>query len=216
MWFGTDQGVYQYNGKTFRNFNQKDGLQHIDISRRSILVDKSGKIWVGTHRGVYQYDAEADQQGKPSFSVFSLLPEINTADIFEDKSGNIWFASSNQGVFKYDGKTITNFHEKAQLGENYAGGIAQDPAGNMWFVFKNGICRYDGKSFTEYTAKDGLGGTEFWGILIEKSGIIWITARGSNTRFNPSISLPNPKAFSVFLGRWVYLLCAKHVPRSIR
>jgi ligand-binding sensor domain-containing protein len=182
MWFGTDQGVYQYNGKTFRNFNQKDGLQHIDISRRSILVDKSGKIWVGTHRGVYQYDAEADQQGKPSFSVFSLLPEINTADIFEDKSGNIWFATSNQGVFKYDGKTITNFNEKAQLGENYAGGIAQDPAGNMWFVFKNGICKYDGKTFTEYTSKDGLGGTEFWGILIEKSGIIWITARGSNTR----------------------------------
>lgn len=209
MWFGTDQGVYQYNGKTFRNFNQKDGLQHIDISRRSILVDKSGKIWVGTHRGVYQYDAEADQQGKPSFSVFSLLPEINTADIFEDKSGNIWFATSNQGVFKYDGKTITNFNEKAQLGENYAGGIAQDPAGNMWFVFKNGICKYDGKTFTEYTAKDGLGGTEFWGILIEKSGIIWITARGSNTRYNPSISLPNPKAFSVFTSANGFTCCVQ-------
>jgi ligand-binding sensor domain-containing protein len=70
MWFGTDQGVYQYNGKTFRNFNQKDGLQHIDISRRSILVDKSGKIWVGTHRGVYQYDAEADQQGSLALVYF--------------------------------------------------------------------------------------------------------------------------------------------------
>ena len=116
----------------------------------------------------------------------------------EDKSGNIWFASSNKGVFRYDGKTIVNFNEKEGLGENYAGGMAQDPTGNMWFTMKNGICKYDGKTFTEYTPKDGLGGTEFWGIIIEQSGIIWITARGSTTRFDPSVPLPNPEAFTVF------------------
>jgi ligand-binding sensor domain-containing protein len=130
----------------------------------------------------------------------------------EDKSGNIWFASSNKGVFRYDARPasgrrktlptgqagITNIAEKEGLGENYAGGIAEDKAGNMWFTMKNGICKYDGKKLTEYTAKDGLGGTEFWGIYIEQSGIIWVTARGSTTRFDPSVPLPNPKAFTVF------------------
>lgn len=114
----------------------------------------------------------------------------------EDKNGNIWFASSDKGVFRYDGKAIINIAEKEELGKNYAGGIAQDEAGNMWFTMKNGICKYDGKTLTEYTTKDGLGGTEFWGIYIEQSGIIWITARGSTTRFDPSIS--NSKAFTVF------------------
>jgi ligand-binding sensor domain-containing protein len=33
----------------------------------------------------------------------------------EDKSGNIWFASSNKGVFRYDGKTIINIAEKEEL-----------------------------------------------------------------------------------------------------
>ncbi|MFN8346325.1 MAG: two-component regulator propeller domain-containing protein [Spirosomataceae bacterium] len=203
MWFGTDRGVYKYNGKTFRNYNQKDGLNHLDITRKGILVDKSGTIWVGTHGGVYQYDPAADSKGSKSFSLFRELPPINVAGIMEDKSGNIWFASSNQGVFRYDprravGKTITHLAEKEGLGENYAGGIAQDKAGNLWFTMKNGICRYDGKTFTEYTSKDGLGGTEFWGIIIEQSGIIWITARGSTTRFDPSVPLPNPKAFTVF------------------
>ena len=198
LWFGTDQGVYKYDGKTFRNYNQKDGLSHIDISRKSILVDKSGTIWVGTHGGVFVYDPSADSNGAKSFSLFQQLPSINVAGIMEDKTGNIWFASSNKGVFRYDGKTITNIAEKEELGENYAGGIAQDKAGNMWFTMKNGICKYDGKTFTEYTAKDGLGGTEFWGIIIEQSGIIWITARGSTTRFDPSVPLPNPKAFTVF------------------
>ncbi len=243
LWFGTDQGVYKYDasndaGKTlpigalaksrFRNYNQKDGLSHIEISRKSILVDRSGSVWVGTHGGVFRYDPIVDNMGGQSFSLFKLLPPINVAGIMEDKDGNIWFASSDKGVFRYDPSAslksgrktlptgqagITNISEKAGLGENYAGGIAQDKAGNMWFTMKNGICKYDASGdagtglpagalaqagFTEYTAKDGLGGTEFWGIYIEESGIIWVTARGSTTRFDPSIPLPNPKAFTVF------------------
>lgn len=206
MWFGTDQGVYKYDpsaslragGKSFKNYNQKDGLNHLDITRKGILVDKSGNIWVGTHGGVYRYDPVADSEGRKSFSFFKELGKLNIAGIMEDRSGNIWFATSENGVFRFDGKMISNIAEKVALGENYAGGLAQDKAGNMWFTMKNGICKYDGNTLTEYTAKDGLGGTEFWGIYIEESGIIWVTARGSTTRFDPSIPLPNPKAFKVF------------------
>jgi ligand-binding sensor domain-containing protein len=153
---------------------------------------------VGTHGGVYKYDPSIDSKGGTCFSLFPLLPTINVAGIMEDKNGNIWFASFDKGVFRYDGKTIANFNEKEDLSVNYAGGMAQDKIGNMWFTMKNGICKFDGKTFTEYTAKDGLGGTEFWGIIIEQSGIVWITARGSTTRFDPSFPLPNPKAFTVF------------------
>jgi len=198
LWFGTDQGVYKYDGKTFRNYNQKDGLSHIDISRKGILVDKSGTIWVGTHGGVFRYDPFADGTGGQSFSLFQALPPINVAGIMEDQGGNIWFASSENGVFRYDGKTITNIAEKEGMGENYAGGMAQDKDGNMWFTMKGGICKYDGKTLTAYTPKDGLGGTEIWGIYIEQSGIIWVTARGSTTRFDPSLQLPNQNAFTVF------------------
>lgn len=216
MWFGTDQGVYKYDPsaslrageKAFRNYNQKDGLGHIDISRKSILVDKMYTVWVGTHHGVYRYDPAADIRGGQSFSLFRDLPPINVAGIMQDRKGNIWFATWNNGVYRYDpsvslkegSKSITHFTEKEALGENYAGGIAEDKDGNIWFTMKNGICKYDPltSTFTDYTAKDGLGGTEFWGIYIEESGIIWVTARGSTTRFDPSIPLPNPKAFTVY------------------
>lgn len=198
LWFGTDQGVYKYNGKTFRNYNQKDGLSQINISRKSILVDRSGRVWVGTHAGVFQYNPAADGRPGQSFSLFIPLSSINIAGILEDRTGNIWFASSKNGVFLYNGKTITHLAEKELLGENYAGGMAEDKSGNIWFTMKYGICKYDGKTLTDYTAKYGLGGTEFWGICIEQSGIIWVTARGSTTRFDPSVPLPNSKAFTVF------------------
>lgn len=198
LWFGTDLGVYKYNGRYFKNYNQQHGLKQIDISRKSILMDKKGIIWVGTHAGVFRYNQNADTLGGECFSMFTLLPPVQVTGIMEDKKGNIWFASSDNGVFCYDGVNVRNISEKIGLGDNYAGGMAEDNAGNLWFTFKGGICKYDGKSFTEITSKDGLGGTEFWGLCIEQSGIIWVTARGSTTRFNPSVSLSDPKAFTVF------------------
>jgi len=209
LWIGTDQGVYTYDGKVFKNYNQKDGLNHIDISRKGILVDKAGTVWVGTHGGVYRYDPIADSVGEKCFSLFEELPPIDNAGIMEDKSGNIWFASADNGIFRYDGSTIINLADKEILGQNYAGGMAQDAAGNIWFTMKNGICKYDGKNFTEYTSKDGLGGTEFWGLLIEKSGIIWVTARGFTTRFDPSIPQPNPSAFKVFTPADGFTCCVQ-------
>ncbi len=200
MWFGTDQGVYKYDGRTFKVYAQQDGLDHIDISRKGILIDRSGGVWVGTHGGVYQYDAAADRSGLTCFSRSAVFPPMNVAGIMQDRDGNIWVASSDKGVFRYDGKSVVNHRGKPRLGENYAGGMAQDKQGNMWFTMQRGICKFDGRTFTEYTAKNGLGGTEIWGILIEQSGSIWITARGSTTRFDPSLPLSDPKAFRVYTG----------------
>ena len=198
IWFGTDHGAIKYDGITFRNYTEVNGLSNINVGRKSILVDKAGNVWVGTAGGVFRYDPSVDSPGAKCFSLFHLLPPIQVKDIMEDKMGNIWFASQDNGVFRYDGKAITNIKEREGLGDNYAGGMAQDKSGNMWFTMKGGICRYDGKYFTEFTTKDGLGGSEVWGIYIEKSGIIWISARGSTTRFDPSITSSNSKAFTVF------------------
>jgi ligand-binding sensor domain-containing protein len=198
IWFGTDHGVIKYDGKGFRSYDEDNGLGNIRVGRKSILVDKAGNIWVGTQGGVFRDSSSADSIGEKSFFLFQLLPPVTITDIMEDRSGNIWFASEENGVFRYDGRMIKNITGKQGLGDNYAGGMIEDKEGNFWFTMKGGICRYDGKTFTDFTINDGLGGSEVWGILRETSGIIWITARGSTTRYDPSIPTSNPKAFTVF------------------
>lgn len=205
IWFGTNHGVIKYDGRFFSSYTEKSGLDNIKVGRGSILVDKSDNIWIGTHSGVFQYNLSADTTGGKSFSKFDLLPQMRIEDIMEDQDGNIWFASQEKGVFRYnpnipDGqdKKVVNISEKEGLSKNVAGGMIQDKAGNIWFTMKGGICKYDGESFTEFSTKDGLGGSEIWGIYQENSGIIWITARGSTTRYDPSIPTSNPEAFTVF------------------
>lgn len=198
LWFGTEMGIYKHDGKTFKLYHQEHGLSSIQISRRSLVVDKTGSLWVGTGSGVFRYDSIADKNNQPCFQLFSILPIIQVADMMFDRDGVLWIASTDQGIYRYDKQGWKQFNDKVGMGVNYAGGIAQDKSGNMWFTIKSGICVFDGKNFVEYTANDGLGGTEFWGLWIEDSGIIWITARGSTTRFNPKVPKSDPNAFTVF------------------
>ncbi|AWV97298.1 ligand-binding sensor domain-containing protein [Arcticibacterium luteifluviistationis] len=205
IWFGTYQGVVKYDarlpvgqGKTFKSYTQENGLSNTSVSRKGILVDKAGTVWVGTGEGVFKYNPLAESNGGQSFSAFEKIPSVNITDIMEDKDGNIWFTSKDLGVFLYDGKSIKSIAPKAGLGNNYAGGLAEDKVGNIWFNINGGICRYDGKTFTDFIIKDKIGTSEIWGLYIEQSGIIWITARGSTTRFDPSLSESDPKAFTVF------------------
>ena len=64
-----------------------------------------------------------------------------------DKSGNMWFATSKEGVFKYDGKMFTNISKKDGLCSNEVNSIVEDSNGIMWFGTDKGLCSYDGNSF---------------------------------------------------------------------
>ena len=87
-----------------------------------------------------------------------------------DKVGNLWFSISGEGVYRYDGKSFTNFTTKDGLCNNNVGAIIQDRAGNMLLGTKNGICKYDGNKFTKYPVPDTLSITC---MLEDKDGNLW-------------------------------------------
>jgi len=193
LWFGTiDEGVVKYDEKTLTYFSNSDGF--INTSVFAITEDKSGNLWFGTDQGVYKYDGKVFKQYHQKDGLNHI--DISRKGILVDKSGTIWIGT-HSGVYRYDPSAERR------------GGMAQDHAGNMWFTMNNGICKYDEKTLTEFTAKDGLGGTEFWGIIIEQSGVIWVTARGSTTRFDPAVPLPD--AFTVFTPADGFTCCVQSV-----
>ncbi|MCC6816712.1 MAG: regulator [Saprospiraceae bacterium] len=198
IWLGTDNGLYKYDGRIFTQYSVKNGLNQLEISRKSILVDRKGSIWIGTHNGIYNYIPSADSSNGLCFSLFEKLPPLDIKDLMEDKTGNLWIATAKHGVFRYDGNVIKKISDMEGIGDNYAGGISEDQYDNIWFTLKEGICKFDGNKLIEYKAEYKLESKEIWGIYIEKSGIIWITARGSTHRINPSIQVSNRDAIKVF------------------
>ena len=64
-----------------------------------------------------------------------------------DKAGNMWFATTKEGVFKYDGETFTNISVKDGLCSNMVEAIIEDKEGIIWFGTAKGLCSYDGDNF---------------------------------------------------------------------
>jgi ligand-binding sensor domain-containing protein len=109
--------------------------------------------------------------------------------IFEDNAGNIWFGGrGNEGVYRYDGKTITNFklEDLFQNGpkpkpHHWAWPQLQDKNGNIWFSNWGGVYRYNPSAsvnkevntFTSFTKKDGLPGG-VTKIMEDKNGNLWL------------------------------------------
>lgn len=163
LWFSTSgEGVYRYDKKSFTNFSTKDGLSSNDVS--AIIEDKAGTILFGTANGICRYDPK--RTSRKYFSNFTDNADASKQSItslFEDREGNLWFGTMQNGVYRYDGKTFTNFlnndNHSFNLGEHnqLILNILQDKRGNIWFCSWNGggVWRYDpkgavGESFKNY------------------------------------------------------------------
>lgn len=177
IWFGTDDGVYCYDGKAFSRFLENQFLINEDSLELkgifSILEAKNGNIWF----------AECAGEGVSSFdgkTLSTIIPynEIRRTDrIIEDKKNNLWFATAFKGIGKYDGKTYTqNVFKDQELNGSY--NILEDTNGNIWFDTQDGLGIYNGKKFNILTKKEGTVVKDFIPILLDKAGNLWFSSKG--------------------------------------
>ena len=99
----------------------------------------------------------------------------------QDKAGNLWFGTTSEGVYKYDGKVFTQFTESNGLNSNTVHHILEDKEGNIWIATSSGICVYDGKTFSKIQIplpKNRPPNTynnrkDVFNIIQDKSGKLW-------------------------------------------
>ncbi|HXS36054.1 MAG TPA: two-component regulator propeller domain-containing protein [Flavipsychrobacter sp.] len=109
----------------------------------------------------------------------------------EDKKGNLWFGTSGEGVYRYDGKLFIQFTIQNGLSSNTVRSILEDKNGNIWIGTKDGLCCFDGKvmkqisinknspfqSFSSNSNYASMGTrNEFFSIMQDKKGILWFGA----------------------------------------
>ena len=57
----------------------------------------------------------------------------------QDKAGNIWFGTSGDGVYCFDGKLFTHYTVKDGLSHNNVYCLLEDKVGNIWFGTTDGL-----------------------------------------------------------------------------
>jgi ligand-binding sensor domain-containing protein len=189
IYFGTDEDLYSYNGKSFTLFLDnpgiinKSGLTLKDL--QCMFEDKKGNIWFGSgypaFEGIFRYDGKTVENFKPKNEGWIL-------NITEDKNGNILFATRHSGVLTYDGKNFSSYAKPQQLRNDLLNTIFVDKQKNIWYtsdymndsdITTGGVWRDDGKSFVEFTKKDGLTNTSVYFMMQDSVGNIWFGTRNT-------------------------------------
>lgn len=106
IWLGGSDGLWCYYGSTFTNFTEN--------FVNYVYEDKKGNIWTTgkNANGIWvlsHYDEKSSSNKKPT--VIEITQSLNLFGILEANDGSIWFGSFD-GVYRYDGNTITDFKSK--------------------------------------------------------------------------------------------------------
>jgi ligand-binding sensor domain-containing protein len=117
---------------------------------------------------------------------------------FQDSAGNLWFGTLNEGVYRYNGKSFTQFTKKDGLSDNAVNAIIEDKAGNILFGTDGGVSRYDGKTFTNLTDSKDMNANSITSLLEDKQGNIWLGT------MNSGVYRYDGKSFSNFLNNDSY------------
>jgi ligand-binding sensor domain-containing protein len=107
MWIGTRKGLSEFDGKSWSNYTQENGLA--DNVVNTIHEDQNGNIWVGTEDllvarrggGVSMFDGK-------NWTIYTKNDKLIGKTIYrieEDSQGNLWFITSSRGISKYTPET---------------------------------------------------------------------------------------------------------------
>lgn len=98
------------------------------------------------HATDHEKDTIIIQQQKVIGDTVSALGN-NIMVVYQDRKNNYWFGSWEDGLFRFDGKTILHFTVKDGLPHNRIEEIKEDESGNLYFNTSQGISKFNGQLF---------------------------------------------------------------------
>lgn len=134
---------------------------------------------------------EKFKDGQPKIVRTQGVTSGNIGCELQDRDGNIWFSTGGEGVYRFDGKSFTNFTKKDGLCDNNTSTIIQDRSGNILIGTDAGICKYNGKIFSKYFELDSLNKLRITSLLEDKDGNIWFGTMNSGIYKYDGIAITN-------------------------
>lgn len=111
-----------------------------------VFQDSRGIIWACTQNGLASYDGNKVKAYRHLPNKSDSLSSNIVRDIVEDRNGNLWIATINGGLEKFDPRTETFTHfthdpnDPSSLGSNQIWSLHLDANGTLWIgTFKNGL-----------------------------------------------------------------------------
>jgi len=130
-----------------QTITKEDGLYSDAV--RCMLKDSRGFMWFGTPVGLQRYDSHQFRSFKNGNSDRNPPSNTDIRDLVEDRHGNIWIATPEDGLYKYDPDkdNFQNFlHDSGDtnsISNNRIERVYVDNEGTVWAGTAFGLCRFN-------------------------------------------------------------------------
>ena len=201
IWITTyNDGVYEYNLQSFKNYNKLFGIANNLV--RSLFIDKNDNIWLSSKTGLTVLE-----DGIPTiFNSENGLENENIKVVSQDNEGNIWLGTDGSGAFRFSGNEFVNFGDKNGLASVMS--IIQDNDKTYWFsTYGDGITKYKDNVFTNYhSLNSNLTNNTIWTSMLDSKGQLWFGSSGGLIKrhkdefkvYHNTYWLPSNKITSLF------------------
>lgn len=167
MWFGTSNfGICRFDGASI-SWLYEDHLTNTpeggSFGIRAMLEDANGKFWFCNTRFRYNISPNSTTESGQALINYEReegidglkTPRGRDAIYFmsavKDKEGNLWMATYDQGVWRYDGKEVTQYPVKEGAKDITLFSIFQDKIGGLWLgSHESGVYKFNGTSFVKF------------------------------------------------------------------
>jgi signal transduction histidine kinase/ligand-binding sensor domain-containing protein len=197
-------GLKQFLGDKVESYPIRDAtnrnrlLQDRYVDSNKLLRDRDGGLWIGTHeRGlIHLHHGRTDVLTKSD----GLSGDISCS-LFEDREGNVWFASS-RGLDRFRELPVTTVSTKQGLSSDSPHSVIAATDGSIWVATHDGLTRWRNGETTIFHKASGLPDDFAQSLFQDSRGRIWVfTAHGlayfKDGKFVAVPGVPSEEVYSI-------------------
>ena len=167
IWIGTENGLFWYDGKIFREFGAKDDVPSKNI--QSLHESADGTLWIATRRGLLRRSADHFAKidaGQP-------IEIIGTSTLASDGQNRLYVATK-QGLARLEAAKEGGEYYFHWLFRKPVRSVALDGSGKVWFGCETSLCRLDFDHAVDLGAQYQLPRQQWDAILADGAGSLWV------------------------------------------
>jgi len=180
MWFGTQNGMFKYNGVSLIHIAEIKSEYGKGVTIKDIAESKDGKIWIGHTDGMSCMDGEK----VTNYYASDGLINNDVWCIAADAKGDIWIGTI-AGVNIFDGHEFRNFElPKGQIdttlgisSAEMVHNIMEDSKGVMWLSTNAGLFSYSNGRLSHESEELGIQTNFVNEIMEDDKGDFWISTK---------------------------------------